>query len=100
MVASWSRARTARRSDAYTRPVYGFFNRALLPHVAFFVLLAAGWWLQELSLRRIGMFLVIWLVASAAVPMLPYGGLWMTALVSVLDVMLILMIFRRDIRIY
>jgi len=80
--------------------VYAFLNRALLPHVAFFVLLGAGWWLQELSMRRVGLFFATWLLAILAVPLLAYGSLWMTALVSMMDVVLILMIFKRDINIF
>lgn len=77
--------------------MYAFLNRALLPHVVFFALLVAGWWLGELSNRRIGTFFGIWLAVILVTAWLPYGGLWMTAIIAIMDIVLILMIFKRDI---
>ena len=77
--------------------MYALFNRALFPHVVFFALLLVGWWQAELSYRRIGIFFTLWLVTIVAVSKLPYGGLWMTAVVAVMDIVLVLMIFKKDI---
>jgi hypothetical protein len=79
--------------------VYAFFNRALLPHVVFWLVLAAGWWTGELAIRRLLVFLAIWIVAIVALPMLPSGFFWMTAAVSVVDIVLVLMVVKRDIQI-
>ena len=82
--------------------MYGFlafFSRAFLPHAVFFVVLAAGWWLSELSGRQIALFLGLWLVALTVAAVVPGGALWMTASVAVLDIVLILMVFKGDIRI-
>ena len=79
--------------------MYAFFNRALLPHVVFWAVLAAGWYMAELSYRQIGIALGLWIAAITLVPMAPYGGLWMTAIVALMDVVLILKVFKGDIRV-
>ena len=76
-----------------------FFSRTFLPHAVFFVVLAAGWWLGELSGRQIALFLGLWLLALAVATVLPGGALWMTASVALLDIVLVLMVFKGDIRI-
>ena len=78
--------------------MYVFLNRALLPHIVFWVLLGAGWWLAELSNRQIAIFIALWLVTITVVSSLPGGGLWMTAVVALTDIALILMVFKGDIR--
>ena len=40
--------------------MYAFLNRMLLPHLVFWVVLGAGWYLAELSYRQIGIALVVW----------------------------------------
>ena len=79
--------------------MYAFFNRALLPHLVFWAVIGAGWWLYELSYRQIAIFVALWIVAITFVPTLPAGGLWMTAVVAIMDVVLILMVFKGDVRI-
>ena len=79
--------------------MYAFFSRMLLPHAIFFAMLAAGYWLGELTVRRIAWFFGIWLAAVLILPLAPYGILWATAVVAVMDIVLILMIFKRDIRV-
>ena len=79
--------------------MYAFFNRALLPHVVFWAVLVAGWYMAELSNRQIGICLAVWFVAIIVVPMWPYGAYWMTAIVAIMDVVLILKVFKGDIRI-
>ena len=79
--------------------MYAFLNRALLPHVVFWGLLVAGWWLYKLSVRRIVVFVGLWVVTITVIPSLPGGGLWMTAIAAIMDIVLVLMVFERDIRI-
>jgi hypothetical protein len=76
-----------------------YFTRLLLPHIVFFGVLAAGWWTGELTNRRILIFVGIWLVAILGLPLLPSGFLWMTAAIAVTDIVLVLMVFKRDITI-
>ena len=79
--------------------MYAFLNRFLLPHVVFWVLLVAGWWMSELSSRQIAIAIALWLVAILFVFNLTSGLYWMTAMVAIMDVMLILKIFKGDIRV-
>jgi hypothetical protein len=75
------------------------FSRALLPHVVFFVLLIAGVWLGELSFRRAGIFLALWVAAVIAAQYIIAGTLWMTAFIALMDVVLLLMVVKGDVRI-
>lgn len=79
--------------------LFAFLSRTFLPHAVFLVVLAAGWWLGELSGRRVALFLGLWLVALAVAAVVPGGAFWMTASVALLDIVLILMVFKGDIRI-
>jgi hypothetical protein len=79
--------------------LYAFFNRALLPHVVFWVLLGAGWWMAELSYRQMAIAIALWVVAILFVSTLPFGGYWMTAMVAIIDIALILKVFKGDIRV-
>jgi hypothetical protein len=65
--------------------------------VVFWALMAAGWYLSQLSNRQIGVSVGLWFASIVLIPLLPYGGLWMTAIVALMDIVLILMVFRRDI---
>jgi hypothetical protein len=80
--------------------VYAFVNRAFLPHAVFFVVLAVGWWLGELSSRRVGLFLALYVAAIAASPLVAGGVFWLTAFVALIDVVLILLVVKSDIRIH
>jgi len=79
--------------------MYAFLDRALLPHMVFWIILVVGWWMAELSNRQIGIFAALWLVAILFVSALPFGGYWMTAMVAIMDIALILKIFKGDIRV-
>jgi len=78
----------------------GFFlGRALLPQILFFILLGAGWYLGRLWGRRIQAFLAAWLLGVLAAVVFPLTAPLLTGYVAMLDVVLILVIFRADIRI-
>ncbi len=70
-----------------------------IPVTAFFVLLVAGVWLQELEMKHAIIFVVIWIVG---LELFNYFGLSRSLYVGVealLDCILILKIFGDDIRI-
>ena len=69
---------------------------ALLAHVCFWVLLAYGWFWQEIRLRGIVVFVVLWLAGFYGLSLAPNGGVMFPAYVAVLDIVLVLMIFRGD----
>jgi hypothetical protein len=79
--------------------MFAFFSRTLFVHLLFFALLGAGWWLGELHARRIGVLVTCWLAAVVLLPLLPSGILWLTGAIAMLDVVLILMVFKRDLHI-
>jgi hypothetical protein len=76
-----------------------FAGRALLPQILFFVLMAAGWYLGRLRSPQLVTFLVVWLAGLLAAGLLPLMAPLFTAYVALVDVVLILVIFRGDIRI-
>jgi hypothetical protein len=80
--------------------VYVLFSRAFLPHAVFFVLLLVGLWHGELRLRSAAIFFALWLAAVLAAPLVTPGTFWMTAFVALMDVVLILMVVKRDVRIH
>ena len=71
----------------------------LIAHIAFFALLLAGIWMRELTGRRVVVFLLLWLAGLVGLSFLTYGALLFTAYVAVLDVVLVLMIFKGDVTI-
>ena len=77
-----------------------FFNRLLVPHVVFWVLLFAGWYLQILSAGRVLVLSAGWLVALLVLSRLPAGNLWLTATTALVDVVLLLVVFRRDVKLW
>ena len=62
------------------------------------MLLVVGLWQGELSLKGAGIFFALWLAAVLAAPLVTAGTLWMTAFVALMDVVLILMVVKLDIR--
>ena len=70
----------------------------LLSHTAFWILLLCGWLSEELGLRWIGVFLVMWLVGLVGLPYLPYGKAMFPPYVALLDVALVFAIFKGDVR--
>jgi hypothetical protein len=69
-----------------------------IAHIAFWVLLPYGWLCDELSARAGAGFLLLWLVALFGLPYLPYGGSLTTSFVAVLDITLVFIIFKGDVR--
>jgi hypothetical protein len=70
---------------------------AWIAHVAFWMLLAWGWAIRELGVRAGAIFLLLWLTAFIGLPYVPYGAALFSSYVALLDVVLVLMIFKGDI---
>ena len=66
--------------------------------LAFWILIVAGWLLGELDLKRTALFVLLWLVGFAARGG-PYGMLFVPY-VAVLDIALVLAIFKGDIQLH
>ncbi len=73
---------------------------ALIATIAFPILLVAGWISGELGPKAIAVFLVLAILARVGLPaLLPYGGGLASPMLAVLDVALVLMVFKGDVRI-
>jgi hypothetical protein len=72
---------------------------AWIAHVAFWVLLARGWMAGELGIRGTMIALGLWLAAYLGLPLLPYGSGLFPSFVAVVDIALVFVIFRGDVRI-
>ena len=71
---------------------------AWIAQIAFWVLLAAGLALGELGKTSTATFLILWLAGYWGLPYLPYGAAFFSSLVAALDVALVLLVFKSDIR--
>ena len=72
---------------------------AWIAHIAFWVLLIAGLALGELGKRSTATFLILWFAGHWGLPYIPYGAFLSSSFVAVLDVVLVLLVFKGDIRI-
>jgi hypothetical protein len=72
---------------------------AWIAHVAFGVLLAAGLVSGELGARATGVVLTLWVAAYISSSFIPYGAALFPSVVAVLDVVLVLLILKADVRI-
>lgn len=66
---------------------------------AFWILLVWGAIGAALRWRAIAAFITLWIAGRAALPFTPYGLTLFTPYLAVLDIVLVLMIFKGDIRI-
>jgi hypothetical protein len=70
-----------------------------LARIGFVVLLAVGVWSGELGRRTTGVFLAIGLAAWILLPRFETGARILTPTLAILDIALVLAIFKRDVRI-
>jgi hypothetical protein len=71
---------------------------AWIAHLAFWVLLPYGWAWDELGPRGVIVFLVLWMLGFYGLPFFPLGAAMFSSFVAVLDVALVLLIFKGDVR--
>jgi hypothetical protein len=68
-------------------------------HAAFWVLLITGSVTGELSARRVGIFVALWLAGHFGLPLVfALGPHFMTPYVAVLDIVLMFMVVKGDAR--
>jgi hypothetical protein len=72
---------------------------AWIAHLAFWILLAIGWAYQELQPRDRVAVVCLWLAGYFGLPFIPYGAALFSSFVAVLDIALVFMIFKGDVRI-
>ena len=68
----------------------------ILAHVAFGVLVLFG--VTEIGLRRVAVFVVLWGIGYTVSRSLTVGSLLFTSYVAVLDIVLVLFVFKGDVR--
>ncbi len=69
-----------------------------IAQIAFWVLLPYGWLCDELGARGVALFFLLWIGGLFGLPFLPYGGFLFSPFVAVLDVALVFIIFKGDVR--
>jgi hypothetical protein len=70
---------------------------AFVAHAAFWCLLIWGWFSAELRMRGLVVALAFWIGAYLAAPALPFGAAMFSSFVALLDIVLVLVIFKGDI---
>jgi hypothetical protein len=70
---------------------------AWIAHIAFWVLLAYGWFWEELGVHGLAVLLVLWLAGLLGLPYVSYGPAMFSSFVAVLDVALVFLVFKGDV---
>jgi hypothetical protein len=71
---------------------------AWIAHLAFWGLLLYGWTRHELAARAIAVFLLIWIAGLYGLPYIPFGEALFSSFVAILDIALVFLIFKGDVR--
>jgi hypothetical protein len=70
----------------------------LIAHVSFWVLLPYGWFFEEIGPRGLVVFLTLWLNGYFGLPLIPFAALVFPTWVAILDIALVFIIFKGDVR--
>lgn len=74
---------------------------SLLAHIAFWLLLVTGWLTEELGPRGTIILVSMWLAGFFLLPhAVSYGDALFAPFVAILDITLVLIIFKGDIRLH
>ena len=71
---------------------------ALIAHVAFWLLLVYGWFWEDLGPFGVTVFLVLWAGGFLGLSYLTSGAALFPSYVAVLDIVLVFLVFRGDVR--
>ena len=72
----------------------------LLAHVAFWVLLIVGFVSDELDRRLAVIFVLVWALGRFGLPHVPHGDILFTSYIAVVDVVLVFVVFKGDVRLH
>jgi hypothetical protein len=72
----------------------------LVAHMAFFCLLLIGWFSGELSRRATTVMVGLWVAGYVAATLFTPLDLLMTSYVAILDIVLVLLIFKGDVQLH
>jgi hypothetical protein len=73
---------------------------ALFAHVAFWALVFWGWLFAEIGPRGIAVYVILWLAGLFLLPYVPYGAAVFSPAVAIVDIALVLTIFKGDVRLH
>ena len=71
---------------------------AVIAHLAFWLLLAYGWFWDEIGPRGIALFLLLWLAGMIGLRFVAQGDALFPSFVALLDIALVFLIFKGDVR--
>jgi hypothetical protein len=106
MVPRWLRRSRDCRDEArderrhfwiYTRPGVSSGIAALIAHVVFWLLLAYGWFWEDLGPIGVVVLLALWAVGFLGLRYLSYDAMF-SSYVAALDVALVFLVFKGDIK--
>jgi hypothetical protein len=69
-----------------------------IAHITFWVLIVVGW--DDLGPLRIGVLVAIWIGGLLGLSHIPFGAGLFVPLVAVLDIVLVFMVFKGDVRLH
>ena len=69
-----------------------------IAHIAFWTVLIIGAWSEDLGPKSLGVFVVLWLAGMFGLPHVSFGAGLSTPFVAVLDIVLVFLVFKGDIR--
>ena len=69
-----------------------------IAHIAFWTLLIVGAWSEELGPKSLVVCVVLWLAGVFGLPHVSFGAGLSTPFVAVLDIALVFLVFKGDIR--
>ena len=69
-----------------------------IAQIAFWTLLIIGAWSEDLGPKSLGVFVVLWLAGMFGLPHLSFGAGLSTPFVAVLNIALVFIVFKGDIR--
>jgi hypothetical protein len=71
---------------------------AWIAHLAFWILAIYGWFWDELTPKGLGLFVLLWLAGMFGLPLIPHGTALFPPFAAVLDIALVFIIFKGDVR--
>ena len=69
-----------------------------IAHIVFWTVLIIGAWSEDLGPKSLAVFVVLWLAGMFGLPHVSFGAGLSTPLIAVLDIVLVFLVFKGDIR--
>ena len=71
---------------------------AWVAHLTFWILIGYGWISGDLSIRGTVIAMVMWVTAYISQSFVPLGGALFPSFVAIIDIALVLVVFKGDVR--